>query len=290
MHNWLKRELQSFYQIPEPVGKDKFLRKIADQEINIRAETELFASKYNERSFGRGKPGEITLAKFLWIQLGYIRKWNWLTAAGIFLFALFGGKFFDQALLWCLSAAVPFLALAAVSEISRSVRYGMQELELASRFSLRTVTAARMGILGIADLLLLGFLSPAVCRIDVNIATAAGIVQAGGDSIRRMPLLIYGIYILIPYFLTAFLNLLAVRKIHGRESLYVCMGITALVSGICVVSGIGVATGSLPMALFFEGMGKRVWSGIIFLLVILTGRELAVAAKNTNQMQEIILR
>lgn len=46
-----------------------------------------------------------------------------------------------------LSACIPFLALATIAEAGCSARFGMEELELSSRFSLQAVLCARLGIL-----------------------------------------------------------------------------------------------------------------------------------------------
>ena len=59
-----------------------------------------------------------------------------------------------------LSACIPFLALATIAEAGCSARFGMEELELSSRFSLQAVLCARLGILNGENLLLLGALMP----------------------------------------------------------------------------------------------------------------------------------
>ena len=41
-----------------------------------------------------------------------------------------------------------------------------------------------------------------------------------------------GLYLLVPYLLTTCIGLLAVRKVHGKEAIYVCMGIAISVSGL----------------------------------------------------------
>ena len=46
--------------------------------------------------------------------------------------------------LWITAALLPFVALLAVTEGTRSAVYGMEELELATRFSLKSVLLARL--------------------------------------------------------------------------------------------------------------------------------------------------
>ena len=50
---------------------------------------------------------------------------------------------------------VPFLVMLSVTESMRSYRYGMEELELSARFSLKSIVMARMLMLGIGNLAVL---------------------------------------------------------------------------------------------------------------------------------------
>ena len=45
-----------------------------------------------------------------------------------------------------------------------------------------------------------------------------------------------GIYLLVPYLLTSTISLAFTRKFHGRETLYLCLGIAAMVSGLCILA------------------------------------------------------
>ena len=117
-----------------------------------------------------------------------------------------------------ISAFVPFLALSVVAENSRSLRYGMEELELSSRFSLKAIVMARMGVIGLGNLMLLLILAAFVWR--------------------RSSLLTAGVYLLLPYLLATFLNLMLVRKVSGKESIYSCLGITILASAASVLPGV----------------------------------------------------
>lgn len=225
--------LKEIYQAPEPVRKYEFLQRLEEPGL----------------SFG----------EFLWQQCGYIRKWNFGFSVLAFVLAVWGTRTVQKELLWALAAGIPFLALATVAEGSRSIRFGMEELELSTRFSMKTTVLARFSILGLANLVSLGILIPILC--------------VGG----QVSLLYSGIYILVPYLLAAFLNLYAVRKIHRRESIYVCMGITVLISGCYVILG----NTSYPVQELF---GAPVWVCILGLLTVLTGREFRNMLHQSEEM------
>lgn len=187
----LKRALKSVYQPPEPAGKQAFLDRIEDMQL--------------------------TILGFVRTQLRYIRPWGWLLSIGIFLAALALAWQADRQAVWMISALLPFAALSTITEMNRSVRYGMDELELASRFSLKAVMLARLSILGLGNLLLVVLLTP--------------ILSVWG----QMTIIETGFYILCPYSLTAFCDLHILRRWHGRENMYACVGTAALVSVLCIV-------------------------------------------------------
>ena len=187
----VKHALKSVYQPPEPQNKQAFLDSIEDTQL--------------------------TFGGFLRTQISYVRPWGWMLSIGIFLAALLIVWQADQNAVWMISALLPFAALSTVAEMNRSARYGMDELELAARFSTRAVTAARMGILGMENLVLMVLLSPILS-------------YWGGLTVIET-----GFSILCPYCLTAFCDLFIIRRWHGRENLYACACAAALVSVSCLV-------------------------------------------------------
>lgn len=120
----------------------------------------------------------------------------------------------ERDILWVISSLIPFVALSIVTESSKANVYHMAELEMASRFSLKSIMLARMGVLGVSHFLLLCMLTPLV---SMN---------------QMIPFLQTGIYLLVPYLLTTVTGLWITRKIHGKEALYSCMGAAVSVSGI----------------------------------------------------------
>lgn len=193
MNKQLKKVLQESFLAPEPQKKREFFQTMPFPPISFW--------------------------EFLKIQAAYIRKWVWLLSSLLFFAAFFGAEYTEKNMLWILSALVPLLALSILTECGRSEACGMAELELSTRFSLKSVWLARLGMLGIANVLLLVFLMPFAWKNS------------------PMSLFQTGVYLLCPYLLTVFLGLAVTRKFHGREASYMCLGIALTVSvGNCVLS------------------------------------------------------
>lgn len=181
-----KKELKKVLEAPAPVRKEEFLEKYGQQEIRI--------------------------SEFLLVQAGYIRKWVWAVSASVFLVALVGAVALAKDMVWAIAALTPALALAAVAEGGRSASYGMEELEMATRFSLKSVLLARLGILGMENLLILCLLVP------------LGLRNNQMEPIRA------GVCMVTPFLLTACIGLFLVRRIRGQEGTYFCMAGAVCVS------------------------------------------------------------
>ena len=154
--------------------------------------------------------------KFLLIQAGYIPLWVWGLCCLPFPLLCLNAFLMAKSTLWVLSALIPFVAMTAVTENARSSLHHMAELEMASRFSLRSIVFARLGIIGLSHLLLLCLFTPLTCQKD-------------GKTLLQS-----GVYLLVPYLLITLLSLLFSRRIHGREALYACMGIAVMVSSLSI--------------------------------------------------------
>lgn len=187
----LKRALKTICRPPEAERKEEFLDRIETSRLSA--------------------------AQFLISYIGFIRPWGWVLSALIFITALrlmweLRTKPED---IWTVSALLPFAALSAIAELNRSARYKMEELELASRFSLKFVMLARMELMGLGNLLLLTALSPFA-------------VWWG-----HLTLVEIGFYILCPYCMTTWINLIIVRHWRCAENLYACAVAAGGVSLLC---------------------------------------------------------
>lgn len=186
MTNW-KAELQQGFAPPPPTGKRAFLRQFT--------------------------PSRTSLADVLFSQLGYIRAWVWVLSAAIYAAVVLLMLTDSPRLLQILSACAPLLALTMVSESSRSVRWGMAELELSTRFSLKTVVLARLIPLGCIHPLVLLALS---LGFDKPFAAI--------------------LYSTAPFLLTAFLGLSVTRRYRSREAVFACGGIAFGISLLTLFS------------------------------------------------------
>ncbi len=207
-----KELLQNAFAVPAPEKKRAFLRKLPRNEMSI---------------------GQLVLS-----QAAYIRRWVW--AVSLLLFAGMVGlaEGINLDAIWMLSSVMPFAALLVMVEFARSSAYGMAELELSTRFSLRTILLARMVLLGAVQLFGLLLTIPA----------------AGMDILQN------GVYLLVPYLFTAVLSLMVVRRLHGKESLYACCSISVFVSVLCPMSGRFVPV-------LYEEQNVVLWAAAAVLLV-----------------------
>ena len=183
-----KELLEQAFSVPAPKKKRAFLRTLPKQEVGL---------------------GTLLLS-----QAAYIRIWVWAVSFLLFGLVALAAQMVDLDVIWILSAVMPFAALLLIMEFAKSSAYGMSELEMSSRFSLRTILLARMVMLGAVQLLGLLLTIP----------------MAG------MTLVNNGVYLLVPYLLTALLGLIAVRRMRGKEGLFVCGSISAFICIFCPLS------------------------------------------------------
>lgn len=179
-------QLQEAFKAPVPERKTSFLREIRHTQVST--------------------------LDFVRSQLLYIRKRVWVVSLLILVVVLICIHFMKMDRLWLISAMVPFVALGGVMEGTRSVSYGMWELEQSARFSLKSVTLARMAAIGLVHLGILGVFIP-----------------ISGDW-GSLSLWKCTVYILVPYLLTTVSGLVLVRKLPDYQGSYVCMGCAVLVS------------------------------------------------------------
>lgn len=157
MDRKLQNELRAAFHAPAPERKAAFLKQHCRREL-----------------------GRWELAA---VQAGYIRWWVWGLSLGLFGAILWAAGRPYRAGLVCAAALTPFLALLAVAESGRARFYHMDELELACRVPRASVVLARMLVLGLFHLALLGGLAPALAVWGAaGTARAAGAPDAPGAS------------------------------------------------------------------------------------------------------------
>lgn len=156
-----------------------------------------------------------------------------------------------------ISAIMPIIALVAISGMGRSEKYGMDELEMASRFSLRTVLAARLMIVGIIDTIIFLLIVLAFGKF-----TDIGTLQS---------LLV----VMVPYLITAWGCLFITRKIHSSKDIAVCMGFAGMVALMCVTTDTATPWKYLYMANSLSYM-------LCVVLIVMFGLEINRLLKGDN--------
>lgn len=232
-HSW-KKELARVMEAPAPLRKKEFIRTFEQADIGF--------------------------CECILIQAGYIRRWVW--AASLFVcFAAFLGPYaFSEDMLWWICAWMPLLAVTIVSESGRSEDCGMAELEMATRFSLKSVLLARMGILGTVNLLLFVLMLPAgTYNSPINPVQAACCM-------------------LTPFLLTAYAGFSIMRRFRGKESGYLCAG-----AAVCIGTLVFFLHDGFPR--LFEADYLVWWAVCAVVLVFGTGRQYC---RFINEMEEML--
>lgn len=234
MDHKMEQALKNAFYAPAPTRKAAFLKK------------------YRRRELSRWD--------FLLTQAGYIRWWIWVVSVLLFggVLCLASGQ--DSETVWVTAALTPFLALLIVVENGKSRFYGMEELELSCRTPLRTVVLARMMILGLFHLFLLGMLIPVMAAW-------------GAVSLFRA-----GLYLLTPYLLTTALGMELTRRCRGHEGLLACGGVTVLVSG----------AGMLLMhqrPALYQQTAVPLWGAVLAATIIATVVEFTLSVKSMGELQ-----
>lgn len=229
----IKDELEFFFSAPEPQRKQIFLRQMTRKQR------------------GRG----LSAFSMLALQCHYISPAVWLVSAAFFLFVLVISCFVKTEESILTSAIVPFLVMLSVTESMRSYQNGMEELEMTTRYSLKTVIFMRLLVLGMGNLILL----------------LATVFLLGNQLFFNL------VYLFTPYFLTAAGSLWIVRKFAGKESNYLCFGFALLVA-IAVY-------GSLTMYRFiYEEQYLGVWCLLLLFFAGLSVREGRSILKQTEAL------
>ena len=192
MNKKLKNDIQKAFEAPTPNQQEKM------------------------RFLGTLPKPKISMWQFILTQATFLRKSTLLISLTLIIPALLGTYYIDLNTIWVISSRIPFPALLAVTESTRSVVYGMIEFEMSTRFSLKSVVLARLSILGMLDFIILCCVTPLCCISS------------------EIPLFQTAIYLFVPYLLTVNTNLWITRHFQGKESIYACMSIAVLISGLNV--------------------------------------------------------
>lgn len=172
--NEFKNLIKDAYYAPEPEKKMEFI--------------------------SRFRPRKVSTFRMLLQQIPYIRPYVWILAAAIVGIAIAGSVTGGEGTDKLVALIMPFTAAVGILENERSRRYNMSELEMATRFSLRSVVIARMTIMGFLSVILTAIVSPVI-------AESFG-----------MQAVITAETILMPYLMTMIISLHIERSPLGRKN------------------------------------------------------------------------
>lgn len=225
MKKWKKElaeKLKAAYEAPEPQREEAFCER-----------------------FGGGY---LSTGRFFVTQIPYIKKWVWVVSTGIFGCGVLASLYLNANAVWVVASFAPILALTLLAENAKSSAYGMEELESATRFSLKTLLLARMGALAVVHGIVIAALVP-LC--------------AYGSA---LPALVGGVYILVPYFLTVLIGVALLRKAHKRGEMNICIGVSVLVS-------VATAAARGMFAFLYEQKNVKWWAVALAILAAAVIRE-----------------
>ncbi len=179
----LKEVLENAYLLPDTEKEKAFVRK------------------YEQRSL---RLSEIIKMEFLYMGVKSI-----LAGVVLTVMLLTAAQTGDTEMVWIFASFVPMYALIPMLLLSRSERFGMDELEASSRFSLRFIRIVRMFILGI---------------ISMAMLSAAGIIlrlAAAASFSEQMILIVF------PYLISVYGAMLVTRKWRGKENVFGVLAVCA---------------------------------------------------------------
>lgn len=186
----LKQNLSLYYEPPKPQRKRVFIRQLGIPKIN--------------------------LFHLVAMQAKYISKWIWILSM-IFCILIYKMTDYIQnavelKYLSSILAILPFLVMLSLTETVHSYRYKMDELELSTRFSLKSIVMARLLLLGMGN----------------------GAVLLFTGWMLRNKTDFSMLYVITPYFLTTSGGVFIVRTVRGNENTFFCFLLAGVISGFQV--------------------------------------------------------
>lgn len=229
----LKRLIKSAYSI-EASRKNEFIKNYQRRELNYR--------------------------ELLRVQLQYMGAQ--LTAICGYALAMLLGSLanIDVKLAKIVAVLAPLAALFALTGLGKSEKYGMEEIEMSSRFSLRTITIIRLAIIGIAGL---AIMLAASCALS---------------AVTGMNLFVSFAAAGVPYLITTFLCMLLIRRWHSPKNIYGCVVIAA---GVCAAMFGGIDILERCCA----GLYRSALSGVLLISAGLTAVEVCAYIRESEELQ-----
>lgn len=218
----VKESLKNAYALPTTEGEKRFIRR------------------YEKRS--------LQIFDVIKLEYRYMGAKSILSVLALCMISMLVLKTKEKDTIWVISSLIPLFAVIPMIFLSKSEKYGMDELEASCRFSVRFIRLVRMCIVGVFSLGLL---------------LSAGIIM---KVLCLFTITEYIAYVTTPYLVSVFFAMLVTRHWHGKENIYgilaVCI-LSSLVpfvvrmirqSGILSDASIGVLAGVLLIAIIRESL------------------------------------
>lgn len=166
-----------------------------------------------------------TNTEFFLSQVGYIRKRFWCLSLLILmgLFCLSGRFPAGKESVGLLSASLPLLTLLGITEISKSTSYHMSELEMSCKYNLAGITLIRFTVISVVQVVMLLLL-----LLMFKHQSQYGMFR-------------YALYAVTPFLLSSYLSIWVTNHLKSKDTLYICGGVTALISMAVFMMNVNVA-------------------------------------------------
>lgn len=176
------------------------------------------ASRYSRMRAAKARSTSPSFLSFVAFQARAIPARIWAAQAAIVAFVLWTCALEPaEGFVSCMAAALGAIVAGMGVPIAMASRsYRMAELESACRFNCRSVAAARMVVIGSADVLLLG---AAACAVP---------------SLANAHALTFAVYACVPYFAVCAGSFAVSRRARGASVMVVSAALSLVAIGMCV--------------------------------------------------------
>ena len=166
----------------------------------------------------------------------------------------------DADLAKIIAVLAPLVALFALTGLGKSKKYSMEEIEMSSRFSLRTLNIIRLAIIGFTGLAVMLAASCALKAVT-GMSLFVSFAAAG-----------------VPYLVTTFLCMLLIRRWHSPKNIFGCVVIAAVVC-VAMFGGIDI------LVCCCAGLCRAVLPGVLLVSAVLTTVEECRFIKESEELE-----
>lgn len=202
--------------------KDKDLIKSISLAYDVKP------SKEGKKFIREHQQRRIRLFDVIRMELSHL---NWLCVLGLLI--LLSTSFLVCERLpksaWAYGSLIPFFVLLSVISFGRSERYGMNEIESASRFSKTFIKMVRLFISGTFSAIAL-----IICSLIMNYSL--------GINVSFILMLV-----IVPFLLNTYGSMVIIRRWHSKNNIYGCVALSVGCSLLPLLNNIKGLLASVPL-------------------------------------------